>query len=136
MLQGYAKITNPWTVEITLSGGGTQTLTTRAIVIATGARPFVPDLPGLEDVGYVTSDTLWDRFAQLDAVPERLVVLGGGPIGCELAQSFQRLGAQVTQVEMGARLMAREDPEVSALTQAALETDGVPSAHPAPGAAL
>jgi pyruvate/2-oxoglutarate dehydrogenase complex dihydrolipoamide dehydrogenase (E3) component len=125
VLEGYAKITNPWTVEITLNGGGTQTLTTRAIVIATGARPFVPDLPGLEDVGYVTSDTLWDRFAQLDAVPKRLVVLGGGPIGCELAQSFQRLGAQVTQVEMGPRIMAREDAEVSTLAQAALEADGV-----------
>ncbi len=125
VLQGYAKITNPWTVEITLNGGRTQTLTTRAIVIATGARPFVPDLPGLEDVGFVTSDTLWDAFAQLDAVPKRLVVLGGGPIGCELAQSFQRLGAQVTQVEMGPRIMAREDEEVSALAQTALQADGV-----------
>jgi pyruvate/2-oxoglutarate dehydrogenase complex dihydrolipoamide dehydrogenase (E3) component len=125
VLEGYAKITNPWTVEITLNSGEKQTLTTRAIVIATGARPFVPDLPGLQDVGFVTSDTLWDRFAQLDAVPKRLVVLGGGPIGCELAQSFQRLGAQVTQVEMGPRIMAREDTEVSELAQAALEADGV-----------
>jgi pyruvate/2-oxoglutarate dehydrogenase complex dihydrolipoamide dehydrogenase (E3) component len=125
VLQGYAKITNPWTVEITLNSGEKQTLTTRAIVIATGARPFMPDLPGLQDVGFVTSDTLWDRFAQLDAVPKRLVVLGGGPIGCELAQSFQRLGAQVTQVEMGPRIMAREDTEVSELAQAALEADGV-----------
>ena len=125
VLAGYAKITTPWTVEITLNSGEKQTLTTRAIVIATGARPFVPDLPGLEDVGYVTSDTLWDRFAQLDAVPGRLVVLGGGPIGCELAQSFQRLGSQVTQVEMGPRIMVREDAEVSALAQAALEADGV-----------
>lgn len=125
VLEGHAKITNPWTVEITLNGGGTQTLTTRAIVIATGAQPFVPDLPGLEDVGYVTSDTLWERFGELDAVPKRLVVLGGGPIGCELAQSFQRLGAQVTQVEMGPRIMSREDEEVSALAQAALVSDGV-----------
>jgi pyruvate/2-oxoglutarate dehydrogenase complex dihydrolipoamide dehydrogenase (E3) component len=97
VLQGYATIVNPWTVEIALNDGSKQTLTTRAIVIAAGARPVVPPLPGLDDVGYVTSDTLWDAFAKLDEVPRRMVVLGGGPIGCELAQSFQRLGAQVTQ---------------------------------------
>ncbi|MDP2220936.1 MAG: FAD-dependent oxidoreductase [Hydrogenophaga sp.] len=125
VLQGYAKLVNPWTVEIALNGGGTQRLTARGIVIAAGARPFVPPLPGLDTVGYVTSDTLWDEFAKLDEVPRRLVVLGGGPIGSELAQSFARLGSQVTQVEMGARIMVREDEEVSALAQASLEADGV-----------
>jgi pyruvate/2-oxoglutarate dehydrogenase complex dihydrolipoamide dehydrogenase (E3) component/uncharacterized membrane protein YdjX (TVP38/TMEM64 family) len=125
VLQGYAKLVNPWTVEVALNGGGTQTLTARSIVIAAGARPFVPPLPGLDDVGYVTSDTLWDAFAKLDDIPQRLVVLGGGPIGCELAQAFARLGAQVTQVEMAPRIMIREDDEVSALAKAALETDGV-----------
>jgi pyruvate/2-oxoglutarate dehydrogenase complex dihydrolipoamide dehydrogenase (E3) component/uncharacterized membrane protein YdjX (TVP38/TMEM64 family) len=125
VLQGHARIVNPWTVEIALNGGGTQRLTTRSIVIAAGARPFVPPLPGLEDVGYVTSDTLWDAFAQLDAVPRRLVVLGGGPIGCELAQAFARLGAEVTQVEMAPRLMGREDEEVSELAREALAADGV-----------
>jgi pyruvate/2-oxoglutarate dehydrogenase complex dihydrolipoamide dehydrogenase (E3) component/uncharacterized membrane protein YdjX (TVP38/TMEM64 family) len=125
VLQGYAKLVNPWTVEIALNSGGTQRLTARSIVIAAGARPFVPPLPGLEDVGYVTSDTLWDEFAQLDEVPKRLVVLGGGPIGSELAQSFARLGSAVTQVEMGPRIMAREDEEVSELAKKALEADGV-----------
>jgi pyruvate/2-oxoglutarate dehydrogenase complex dihydrolipoamide dehydrogenase (E3) component/uncharacterized membrane protein YdjX (TVP38/TMEM64 family) len=125
VLQGYAKLVNPWTVEVALNDGGTQQMTARAIVIAAGARPFVPQLPGIEEVGYVTSDTLWDVFAKLDAVPQRLVVLGGGPIGCELAQSFARLGAQVTQVEMGARIMAREDLEVSELAKASLQADGV-----------
>jgi pyruvate/2-oxoglutarate dehydrogenase complex dihydrolipoamide dehydrogenase (E3) component len=125
VLQGYAKIINPWTVEIALNEGGKQTLTTRNIVIAAGARPFVPPLPGLSDVGYVTSDTLWDTFAQLDEVPKRLVVLGGGPIGCELAQSFARLGSAVTQVEMAPRLMGREDLEVSSLVADALRADGV-----------
>nr|MCU0956680.1 FAD-dependent oxidoreductase [Hydrogenophaga sp.] len=125
VLQGYAKLVNPWTVEIALNGGGTQRLTARSIVIAAGASPFVPPLPGLDDVGYVTSDTLWDEFAKLDEVPRRLVVLGGGPIGSELAQSFARLGSQVTQVEMGPRIMIREDEEVSALAKASLEADGV-----------
>jgi pyruvate/2-oxoglutarate dehydrogenase complex dihydrolipoamide dehydrogenase (E3) component len=76
-------------------------------------------------VGYVTSDTLWDEFAKLDEVPKRLVVLGGGPIGCELAQSFARLGSAVTQVEMAPRIMAREDAEVSELAAASLRADGV-----------
>ena len=125
VVQGYAKIVNPWTVEVALNNGGTQTLTTRSIVIAAGARPFVPPLPGLDAVGYVTSDTLWDAFAQLDEVPRRLVILGGGPIGCELAQAFARLGSDVTQVEMAPRIMLREDEEVSELARVALQADGV-----------
>lgn len=125
VVQGYARIVNPWTVEIALNGGGTQTLTTRNIVIAAGARPLVPPLPGLDSVDYVTSDTLWERFALLDELPQRIVVLGGGPIGCELSQAFARLGAAVTQVEMGTRIMVREDPEVSELARQALQADGV-----------
>jgi pyruvate/2-oxoglutarate dehydrogenase complex dihydrolipoamide dehydrogenase (E3) component/uncharacterized membrane protein YdjX (TVP38/TMEM64 family) len=125
VLQGHAKIINPWTVEIALNDGGMQVLTTRNIVIAAGARPFVPPLPGIDSVGYVTSDTLWDEFAKLDAVPARMVVLGGGPIGCELAQAFARLGSRVTQVEMAPRIMIREDEEVSALARSSLEADGV-----------
>ena len=125
VLEGYARIVNPWTVEIKLNSGQVQTLTTRSIVIAAGARPFVPPLPGLEETGFVTSDTLWDVFAELDEVPKRLVVLGGGPIGCELAQAFARLGSQLTQVEMAPRLMLKEDEEVSALARDALAADGV-----------
>ena len=121
VVEGHAKITNPWAVEIKLDDGRTQTLTTKNIVIATGAAPFVPPLPGLDDVGYLTSDTLWG----LRELPRRLVVLGGGPIGCELAQSFARLGSQVTQIEMLPRIMIREDEEVSACARAALEADGV-----------
>jgi pyruvate/2-oxoglutarate dehydrogenase complex dihydrolipoamide dehydrogenase (E3) component/uncharacterized membrane protein YdjX (TVP38/TMEM64 family) len=129
VLQGHARIIDPWTVEVTLNDGQpgqrVQRLTTRSIVIAAGARPFVPPLPGLDEVGYVTSDTLWDEFAKLDAPPARLVVLGGGPIGCELAQSFARLGSQVIQIEMAPRLMLREDLEVSELARHALVLDGV-----------
>ncbi len=125
VLQGRAKIVDPWTVEVTLNDGGIQRLTTRSIVIAAGARPFVPPLPGLDDVGYVTSDTLWDEFAKLDTPPARMVVLGGGPIGCELAQSFARLGSKVTQIEMAPRIMIREDQEVSDLARDSLQRDGV-----------
>ncbi len=125
VLQGYARIVDPWTVEVALNDGTKRKLTTRSIVIATGGSPVVPPLPGLDDAGYVTSDTLWDEFAKLDAPPARLVVLGGGPIGCELAQCFARLGSKVTQVEMGSRIMFREDAEISALAQAALTRDGV-----------
>jgi pyruvate/2-oxoglutarate dehydrogenase complex dihydrolipoamide dehydrogenase (E3) component len=125
VLQGHARLVDPWTVEIALNGGGTQRLTARSIVLATGARPFVPPLPGIEQVKCVTSDTLWDRFATLDHPPARLVVLGGGPIGCELSQAFSRLGSQVTQVEMAPRLLLREDEEVSAFAREALQADGV-----------
>lgn len=115
VLQGKATITSPWSVEV-----NGQTLTTRAIVIATGAHPAVPNIPGLETVRYYTSDTIWS----LTERPERLVVLGGGPIGCELAQTFARLGCQVTQVERG-DLMMREDADAVALVKAALQDDGV-----------
>ena len=118
---GNAKILDPWHVQITAADGAVQVLSTRSIVIATGARPFVPPLPGIEESGYLTSDTLWG----LRELPRRLVVLGGGPIGCELAQSFARLGSQVTQVEMAPRIMIREDEDVSAYARQALEADGV-----------
>ena len=121
VVTGHARITSPWTVEIARADGTQQTLTTKNIVIATGARPFVPPIPGLAEVGCLTSDTVWN----LTELPRRLVVLGGGPIGCELAQSFARLGAQVTQVEMAPRLMVREDEEVSALVAESLRADGV-----------
>ncbi|HXG29115.1 MAG TPA: FAD-dependent oxidoreductase [Nevskiales bacterium] len=124
VVQGYAKIVDPWTVEIQRNDGS-QRLTARSIVIAAGAQPFVPPLPGLDAVGYLTSDTLWETLAQRDAMPGRMVVLGGGPIGCELAQAFARLGVKVTQIEMAPRLLIREDADVSALAEEALARDGV-----------
>jgi pyruvate/2-oxoglutarate dehydrogenase complex dihydrolipoamide dehydrogenase (E3) component/uncharacterized membrane protein YdjX (TVP38/TMEM64 family) len=125
VVKGYATIVDPWTVEIKREDGETQRLTTRSIVIATGGRPFVPDLPGIDDVGYVTSDTLWEEFAKLDDIPKRMIVLGGGPIGCELSQAFARLGAEVVQVERSDRLLAREDDEVAELALGAQRASGV-----------
>jgi pyruvate/2-oxoglutarate dehydrogenase complex dihydrolipoamide dehydrogenase (E3) component/uncharacterized membrane protein YdjX (TVP38/TMEM64 family) len=121
VIEGRAQIVSPWAVAVTRPDGSTQTLTTRSIVIATGARPFVPPLPGLDAVGYVTSDTVWS----LDALPQRLVVLGGGPIGCELAQAFARLGSSVTVVEMAERLLVREDADVSASITARFAGEGI-----------
>ena len=121
VLKGHARITSPWTVEIRQADGSVRTLTTRSIVIAAGASPFVPPIPGLKEADFLTSDTIWG----LTELPKRLVVLGGGPIGCELAQSFACLGSAVTQVEMAPRLMLREDPEVSDLVAASLRVDGV-----------
>jgi len=115
-LTGEAKITSPWTVTV-----GGKTLTTRNIVIAAGSRPLVPPIPGIEDVGYVTSDTIWG----LRELPRRLVVLGGGPIGCELAQCFARFGSQVTQVEMLPRILMREDPEISDRVLAQFRAEGI-----------
>ena len=125
VVEGYAKIVDPWRVEITCKDGGVQRLTTRAIVIAAGADPVIPPIDGLEGSGFLTSDTMWDAFAQMDEPPARVVVLGGGPIGCELSQALARLGSQVTQIEMEDRVLGREDTEVSALAKASLEASGV-----------
>lgn len=125
VLQGHARLIDPWTVEIAGADGLMQRLTARSIILATGARPFVPPIPGLEEVGYLTSDTLWQEMRERDHAPRTLAVLGGGPIGCELAQAFARLGAHVIQIEMADRLLLREDPEVSEIVRDALSADGV-----------
>jgi pyruvate/2-oxoglutarate dehydrogenase complex dihydrolipoamide dehydrogenase (E3) component/uncharacterized membrane protein YdjX (TVP38/TMEM64 family) len=121
VVEGTARIVDPWTVEVAKADGTKSALTTRNIVVAAGARPFVPPIPGLAEASPLTSDNVWE----LRTLPQRLVVLGGGPIGCELAQAFARLGSRVTQVEMLPRLMIREDPEVSAMVAKRFEADGV-----------
>ena len=113
---GEAKILSPWSVEV-----NGQVLTTRSIIIATGARPFVPPIKNIETVDYLTSDNLWATRE----LPKRMLVLGGGPIGCELAQALNRLGSQVTQVEMAPRIMSREDPDIAAMVTSSLEAEGV-----------
>ena len=126
-VKGQARIVSPWEVEVTepaIAAGAEpvrRVISARSIVIAAGARPLVPPIPGLQDVGYLTSDNVWD----LRELPARLVVLGGGPIGCELAQSFARFGSRVTQVEMAPRLLFREDPEVSALVAEGFVAEGI-----------
>ncbi|RMF16851.1 MAG: pyridine nucleotide-disulfide oxidoreductase [Gammaproteobacteria bacterium] len=115
-IQGAARILDPWRVEV-----NGKVLTTRHIVVATGARPFVPPIPGLETIDYYTSDTIWS----LREPPKRLLVLGGGPIGCELAQSFNRLGIPVVQVDLAERIMPREDPDVSEAVQARFVDEGI-----------
>ena len=120
-MKGSAKIMSPWEVEITRDDGSKQKLTTKNIVIAAGARPFVPPIPGLVEIKPLTSDNIW----AIRTLPKRLVVLGGGPIGSELTQCFARFGSQVTQVEMLPRIMIREDAEVSAMVKAKFEAEGV-----------
>lgn len=113
---GEARITSPYHVEV-----NGKTLTTRNIIIAAGARPFVPPIPGIDAMGYWTSDTIWE----MRELPARLLVLGGGPIGCELTQAFARLGSRVAQVEMLPRLMSREDSEISELVMARFRAEGI-----------
>ena len=105
VVQGEARMVSPWEVEV-----DGRRLSARSLILATGAKPLVPDIEGLDSVDYVTSDTVWN----LRALPPRLVVLGGGPIGCELSQAFARLGSAVTQVEMASRLLPREDADAAA----------------------
>jgi pyruvate/2-oxoglutarate dehydrogenase complex dihydrolipoamide dehydrogenase (E3) component/uncharacterized membrane protein YdjX (TVP38/TMEM64 family) len=122
VIEGEARLVSPWEVAV-----GGRTLSARSIVIATGARPLVPPIPGLDGVEYLTSDTLWD----LRELPARLVVLGGGPIGAELAQCFARFGSRVTLVEMAPRLLPREDEDAAAEVEARFRAEGlqVATAH-------
>lgn len=113
---GDARITSPYTVQV-----NGREITTHSIIIASGARPLVPPIDGLEEIEYLTSDTVWD----LHELPARLLVVGGGPIGCELAQAFNNLGSSVTQVDMAARIMPREDPEVSAAVAERFSSEGI-----------
>lgn len=121
VVHGRARLTSPWSVAVTADSGAVRTITTRSIVIATGAAPTVPPIPGLDDVGYLTSETIWELAAR----PARLLVLGAGPIGCELAQAFARLGARVTVVDAAPCVLTREDPEVAAAVATRLRADGV-----------
>jgi len=115
-VQGEATITSPWTVQV-----GEQQISTRHIVIATGARPWVPPIPGLEKMDYLTSDSIWT----LDTLPDRLLVMGGGPIGCELAQAFSRLGSKVTIVNRSDRILPREDVDVSEYISQRFKAEGI-----------
>jgi pyruvate/2-oxoglutarate dehydrogenase complex dihydrolipoamide dehydrogenase (E3) component/uncharacterized membrane protein YdjX (TVP38/TMEM64 family) len=118
---GNAELLNPWEVKVTAHDGSSRVVSAKNIVLATGARPFVPKLPGLVESDYYTSDTVWSA----NELPRRLVVLGGGPIGCELAQCFVRLGSQVTQVDMAPRIMPREDEEVSNFVMDRFREEGI-----------
>ncbi|PNU21445.1 pyridine nucleotide-disulfide oxidoreductase [Geothermobacter hydrogeniphilus] len=115
-IEGEARVTSPYSVEV-----NGRTLTTRAIVVATGAAPYIPPIKGIEQVDYLTSDTLWE----LREKPERLVILGGGPIGCEMSQAFARLGCEVTQVEMAACIMGREDADAADYIRGKFESEGI-----------
>ncbi len=116
VIKGEAMLVSPWEVVI-----GKKRVSARSIVIATGAGPLVPKIEGVDSVDYLTSDNLWD----LTVLPKRLVVLGGGPIGCEMTQAFARLGSKVTQVEMATRLLPREDADAAAEVQKAFDDDGI-----------
>ncbi len=117
---GEATIVSPWEVQVN-TDDGVKTLTTRSIVIAAGASPFLPSIPGIDRIDPLTSDTIWS----LRELPKRLLVLGGGPIGCELAQCFARLGSEVTVVEQATQLLGREDPEVSQAVIIRLQQEGI-----------
>ncbi len=125
VIKGYATIIDPWTVEIVGNDGAIQRMTTRSIVIAAGSRPFIPSIEGLESVDYLTSDNLWEKLSHQSAPPKRLIIVGGGPIGCELSQAFARLGSTVTQIQRGKRLLNKEDIEVADYAKSCLEADGV-----------
>ena len=124
VLAGQARLIDPWTVEIETTEGISR-LSARSIILASGASPIVPELPGLEQGDYLTSDTLWDFLAGQTQAPAKMVIVGGGPIGCELAQALGRLGSHVTLLQRDKRLLPREDAEISSLVHETLRDEGV-----------
>ncbi|MEP7096381.1 MAG: FAD-dependent oxidoreductase [Dokdonella sp.] len=116
VIRGTARIVSPWEVDV-----DGRRVSARSLLLATGARPLVPPIPGLDSASYLTSDTVW----RLRERPSRLLVLGGGPIGCELAQAFARLGCKVTQVEMAPRILTREDADAADIVTRQLQAEGV-----------
>ncbi len=115
-LTGEAKVITPFEVEI-----NGKRITTKNIVIATGAGPLIPNLPGLRDVPYLTSETLWE----LKVLPKNLLVIGAGPIGCELSQAFSRLGSKVSIVDIADRILPKEDKDVSNFMETVLKEEGI-----------
>jgi pyruvate/2-oxoglutarate dehydrogenase complex dihydrolipoamide dehydrogenase (E3) component len=113
---GAGRFAGPDTVEV-----DGKLLRFRRAIIATGGRPAVPPIPGLADAGYLTNETVFG----LTDLPRRLAVIGGGPIGCELAQAFARFGSRVTLMERGPRLLPRDDPDAAAIVERAMADDGV-----------
>ena len=115
-IQGRAKIISPFEVKV-----NDKIITTKNIIVATGAKPMIPDLPGIDQIDYLTSDNIWD----LRTLPENLIVLGAGPIGCELAQGFARLGSNVTLVQRGSMIMKKEDPDAAQIILEKFRSEGI-----------
>ncbi|MEM8498437.1 MAG: mercuric reductase [Pseudomonadota bacterium] len=118
---GEATIVSPWEVDVSQPGGESKRFSAKNIILASGARPFVPPIPGLDKISYLTSDTVWE----LQALPRSLAVMGAGPIGCELAQAFARLGSKVTLVDMAPRVLPREDEDAANAVLSSLQADGI-----------
>ena len=119
-MQGTATITSPWTVTVD-GTNGQQEISARSIIVAAGASPVVPHLPNIDQIQYVTSDTIWD----MKDLPKKLIVIGGGAIGCELAQAFKRLGSEVILIESENRILIKEDSEVTEIIENQLTDEGV-----------
>lgn len=125
VITGYGTIVDPWTVEVRTADDRVVTRTAKNIVLATGASPRLLDVPGFKNCGYLTSESFWRRMSQREEVPPRLLVVGGGAVGCEISQAMARLGSDVTLVHRGSALLSDEDPDVTRLLLTALEDSGV-----------
>ncbi|APG61740.1 pyridine nucleotide-disulfide oxidoreductase [Sphingorhabdus lutea] len=125
VVKGWAKFIDPWTVEISRNNGEVQRLSARKFIIATGAAPILPPLKGFDGPNIVTSENMWDWLERSGELPQKIAIMGGGPIGCELATAFQKLGADVTIIEMADRILAKEDSHAADIVAASMREIGV-----------